>query len=321
MNKNVISLIRMISLLMIISCHILQGLNNSLAFWVNVGVQIFLFISGFLYGNKKITDAKEFYKKRFFKIFLPYFIFMNIILLIEYIILKYTYSFRYILGNTLGMGGLIGTYSIISHTWFMSYILLCYILTPILDKCFNNDFKHNLINFVLICAFLQILEFYGIFNLAVIWIINYILGYFYARTYEDSKNRKKLSILVFIAFIIVISLVIMLETKVTVLPIIKNFAVYIDRYGHVLLGSTIFIILYEILKKVDIKDNKLLSFSDKYSYYIYLTHQVFILGAFSLLFLTKILTVNILIIFICSILSGILLEFICNKILKVISKK
>ena len=36
MEKNInISVIRLISLLMIITCHIFQGLDNELAFWFN----------------------------------------------------------------------------------------------------------------------------------------------------------------------------------------------------------------------------------------------------------------------------------------------
>jgi len=41
-------MIRMIALLMIISCHIFQWLGYEAAFWINLGVQIFFFISGFL---------------------------------------------------------------------------------------------------------------------------------------------------------------------------------------------------------------------------------------------------------------------------------
>lgn len=45
-----ISFIRLISFLLIITCHIQQYLNIVLAWWFNVGVQIFLCISGYLYG-------------------------------------------------------------------------------------------------------------------------------------------------------------------------------------------------------------------------------------------------------------------------------
>lgn len=87
-----ISIIRLISMIMIISCHILQGLNNNFAFWINTGVQLFFFVSGFLYGKKKISNIKEFYKKRMEKILFPYIIVFIISLLLEFVLLKRQYS-------------------------------------------------------------------------------------------------------------------------------------------------------------------------------------------------------------------------------------
>ena len=43
-----ISVIRGIAVCMIVSCHIFQGLHIELAYWMNVGVQIFLCMSGYL---------------------------------------------------------------------------------------------------------------------------------------------------------------------------------------------------------------------------------------------------------------------------------
>lgn len=47
-----ISFIRLLSLLMIIICHIMQFFNIELAWWFNFGVQIFLCISGFFMGRR-----------------------------------------------------------------------------------------------------------------------------------------------------------------------------------------------------------------------------------------------------------------------------
>lgn len=48
-----VSLIRLIATIFIITCHIMQYLSIELAWWFNVGVQIFLCMSGYLYGKKK----------------------------------------------------------------------------------------------------------------------------------------------------------------------------------------------------------------------------------------------------------------------------
>lgn len=55
-----ISAVRLIAMVMIIACHILQYYKLELAWWLNVGVQIFLIISGFLSGIKTINDPIDF---------------------------------------------------------------------------------------------------------------------------------------------------------------------------------------------------------------------------------------------------------------------
>ena len=119
---NTISVIRMMAMLMIISCHILQGLNNHMAQWVNIGVQLFFFLSGFLYGKKKIKDASDFYKKRLKKILIPYIIVFIIAISLEMIVLGHHYPMKKIIGCLLGFGGIIGNISLLSHTWFVTYI-------------------------------------------------------------------------------------------------------------------------------------------------------------------------------------------------------
>ena len=70
-----ISLIRLIATFFIITCHIMQYLDVEPAWWFNVGVQIFLCISGFLYGKRdKISDDLTFYKKNIIKILVDYYV-------------------------------------------------------------------------------------------------------------------------------------------------------------------------------------------------------------------------------------------------------
>ena len=84
-----ISLLRMLSVFSIISCHIMQFYNNELAWWFNTGVQVFLLISGFLYSQKNVK-VKEFYKKNITKILFDYYVYFFIVLLF-YILLKKDY--------------------------------------------------------------------------------------------------------------------------------------------------------------------------------------------------------------------------------------
>jgi len=127
---------------------------------------------------------------------------------------------------------------------------------------------------------------------------------------------------VFIVFILIIPFAIIYQENLNVtLPSIMNSnSNIIIQYGHIFLGTVLFIALYKILNKIKIKEKHILSFSDKYSYYIYLVHQIFILNYFSVLFLTKNMIVNIILIFILSFISGIILKIINDFILKTINK-
>ncbi len=50
-----ISLVRIMAMFSIVLCHVFQAYNNSLAWRFNVGVQVFLVLSGYLYGHKEIS--------------------------------------------------------------------------------------------------------------------------------------------------------------------------------------------------------------------------------------------------------------------------
>lgn len=76
-----IQLIRILSMfLIIIGCHLISEFGNDILKKAgqifNVGVYIFLFISGYLYGDKIIKNKKKWYFKRLKRILIPMYIFM-----------------------------------------------------------------------------------------------------------------------------------------------------------------------------------------------------------------------------------------------------
>ena len=73
--SNAITHLRAFAIVLILACHFLQGLGNSLAFALNVGVQIFLVISGYLYGRRHIVFAPWF-RKRVITVYVPYSLFL-----------------------------------------------------------------------------------------------------------------------------------------------------------------------------------------------------------------------------------------------------
>lgn len=92
---------------------------------------------------------------------------------------------------------------------------------------------------------------------------------------------------------------------------------------HALLGCTIFIILFDMLSKYGKLRNKtffarIIDLIDKYSYEMYITHSVYILGAFSILKITKYGILNILIISLMIALSSLILQKLSNIEIKYI---
>lgn len=311
-----ISSVRIISLLLIIICHILQGLEYELAFWFNIGVQIFFFISGYLYGSKDIEDIKNYYLKRIKKILLPLSILVIVMLIIEYVFTNNTYSFNQILINVFGLGGVLGTLKTLSHTWFVTYILICYLITPILQKIFSSK-KADLwllVGLIFACVLIQKSD-------SISQLFTYVFGYYYTRCCTAYKKKNAF----FITFILLALLLLPLNI-ITRYNLINDFPMFllsnsniIHAWEHSFIGIILFICLYKAFTKVKIPEF-ILKFSDKYSFFIYLTHQIFILGNFSILFLTNYLTINILIILLASVVSGVLLYRLYISITKLLSK-
>lgn len=321
-----LSFVRLIATLMIFSCHILQGLNLELAFWVNIGVQIFFVLSGYLYSKKKIKSTKEFYKKQYKKIMTPYIILLIFMILITIIQSKEIVLSKFmLLGAFLGFQGWSGTFQGLTHTWFISYILLCYLITPILNriKVFNStdNYKKTLIAFILFAIILQLSISFNVLRINGSYILLYIMGYILGNT--NKKLYKKLCIGFIFLTIMTLPLRIMVQyyDNYTLNNLINYFRIGVDNfisYNHGLLGITLFLLIIILSKKI--KYNTILYYSDKYSYYIYLVHQIFILNDYSLLYLTNSLTINILLILLITIASAILLYHL-TKIIEMGMKK
>lgn len=309
-----ISLLRMLSVFSIISCHIMQFYNNELAWWFNTGVQVFLLISGFLYSQKNIK-VKEFYKKNITKILFDYYIYLFIILFVYFLFERNYLNLSGIIRAVIGKGGGIKG---LEHMWFISTIIICYFLTPFLQKL-KNEIKNKF--FLFISFFILILCIEPSPYFPGTWINCYIIGYLFGIFSFNEKYKtifNKISFFILIVGIITnifqiylqYSLNIRYETKI-------EFLLY--RYNKILLALVILIVFVNHLKKYKSK-NKLIQYiyiyMDKYSYDIYLTHHIYILGPFSILnfsaFKGKIL--GIVIVFLLSTSSGVVLSILCEKI-------
>lgn len=302
----------MLSMLMIISCHIMQYYDLELAWWFNVGVQIFLCISGFLYGQKNIDSVTDFYNKRLKKILIPYYLVFILFGITEFIFARDVFSIK-----DFAMGLILcSTIKGAGHLWFIPTILMCYFITPLLQG-YRNKYvkeKRTIVVFTVLGAIITSVLIQGFTTFNPAWICCYVIGYALGMNEKDEYISEK--VLMIIAGIIAIAgnaiqiyCDYIADIDFTGFGIIKN-------YNHVMLGVFIFLLLKVILEKVNLnRIEKLLKLSDTYSFEVYLVHQLLILGPFSLLALTRFYLVNIFIMLVGVFILALLLkkvEKICH---------
>lgn len=299
-----ISLIRMLAMLSIIACHFCQYYDNEWAWWLNIGVQVFLILSGYLYGNKDIPDAIGWLKRQFTKILVPYYLF-----LIPTII-----AYFFVAPESLGVSSIIGslftvnTIKGIGHLWFISAILFCYIVTPYLLAYRNYILQTTLTKQIcLIFALFLVVTVVGVWTNSFFPgnICCYMLGFFISVLVK--KYGSKVISFSFLLFILpcIASNAIYIYLKYFKGMEMQGVFSHITSYSHMFLALTIVTLLMILFK--NIKYYKVFEWSDSYSYEVYIVHQLFILSPFTLLDLTSNNAINIFITLFVILLGGYLL--------------
>lgn len=137
-----------IATLMIIVCHanvyhvLLPSVLISVFRWGNWGVDIFLFLSGigayfsFNKDNKKDTsDIIFYYKRRFFRIYIPY-----IMVYVPYCLIFFLLG-KYSIGDSLLCLSALEYWLFHKGAWFVSLILILYLITPFLYTALSGQNK------------------------------------------------------------------------------------------------------------------------------------------------------------------------------------
>lgn len=138
-----ISILRVIAMLMIVICHVIGYYtfipgHNHLGQFFNVGVEIFIFISGYLYSNKDIHFTWNFYWKRYKKLCIPSIVWGFLILCMTKF--EAWKEFPVIILNLTGLNflkdnwGLLHEFPGMGHTWFLTVIFMCYLMLPMLHR-------------------------------------------------------------------------------------------------------------------------------------------------------------------------------------------
>ena len=171
------------------------------------------------------------------------------------------------------------------HLWYLTIAMVCYFITPILDKNKYKLSKQNLIVFFIVYIVIQLIMSYFIYEqfgryliLIGLYIISYFIGFYW--------NSESIDFKMFILY--GISLIFALALRIIGMIIFDDSILYdvlIVGYTHSLLGLALFFIVFYIVKrfKLNIFFNFVKKF-DTISYEVYLVDYMFIVGPASVLF-------------------------------------
>lgn len=267
-----VSLIRFVAMYSIVACHIFQYFNHELAYWFNTGVQIFLFISGWLYAAKKVDNPILFMKKTLSKLFSDYYIFLLIVVPMYFIFAPKEIGIVQTVKLFLLRPQVFG----LNHLWFMVYIVICYMLLPGIYKITNKfcDSIGKEIFLLMILCFAS--HCVGIVvGMESAWINCFLIGYFMNRLVR-LYNVRLIYLLNFVSPLMLVTNLYRVSSGA------ENNIVIV--YSKVFLAVFLFLLFYITTKQMFDRGQRftrILRWTDRYSYDVYLVHHIFIIGPFS----------------------------------------
>ena len=282
-----IQLIRIIAMFMIIFDHILCKISFPLQSIIvqvaNSGVFIFLLISGFLYGNKRIESWKKWFVKRFIRICIPLWVFMFIDFIVEAVLWN-NFDIKYVFIYAFNLQGILGTNIGGMNLWFLTLIMICYFITPMLQWIREKHPSKNIgIAAVIATVILQIILAYTTdigmvaghtLSWCVIAVGMYVVGYFVGNAIlADDIHRIKIIVMTVLA-VITSSLVLVCNRIFDGQIIYDRIVIF---YGMVILDLWICVAIYklgEYLKSGWIL--RIINHLDSISYEFYIVHGLII---------------------------------------------
>ncbi|NHI93095.1 MAG: acyltransferase [Candidatus Lokiarchaeota archaeon] len=253
------------------------------------GVDFFAFLSSMFLAiqlvdkDYNLKDWGKWGKKRILRIFPLMWLSVIIILPIDFLMTYSVYPANSIFIQLGGIGGLVGDI-IIGYDWFITFILFCYLMFPLIFLGIKQNFK--LTTGILIGAFIVLIIAYYPFALAMPEAINVYLsihrffsfffgivfGFWIGQNQKQNLkyfNDKRIGIICFIAFIGAIAYYMLIKLSQ---PFYIGYMTHERLISFIFLtvtGTPFCVYLFGLFQKF----SKPLSFPGKISYEIYLIHK------------------------------------------------
>lgn len=316
--------LRAMAVALILLCH-LASWSSAPLFLIasqvlNVGVPIFFMISGFLFGigGGQNKNPFQWYAKRIKRIYVPYELFL-IVLFVLHIITREKINVIQWIKTALGIHGFGGVKGA-EQTWFISAILICYLVTPVIASFVEvivKKSKEIRIGLVIVILILPcVIPF--VVKKELVPFISPIIWYFFAYYCGWNWNKIEQNIDKTKCCNAIMIIGVMFALRVTGRILLDNTIWYdsvIVTYEHNITAFCIAIVfIYFFSNK---KPASIVRTISEISFEVYLYHCIFGVGPVKVIGLTNWYILDCVIIVVLSV--GV--AYVMNKVSKIILKK
>ena len=327
--NDTVGIARVVSMFMIIGCHLFNWLGiNSLAMILNVGVYIFLIISGILYSTKKITQPWSFIKKRWSKLCIPMYLLVLFLLIYNIVVLENgaIRSIPIYLMNIQGLGFIINGLDLpqmngLGHLWFLTAIMLCYLFLLIVKRIEDHiPFKTTFavaVSVVVFCI-LEVVLAYTI-NVQLHYFIAFFIGYIFG------KIEKRISLCNYLW--LSGAMLCAMATRLLMRSLFDGTVTYnsiVVPFTHIVLAVWIYMTIQYVCQTIpgfmkSVAQSNVMNWLDGLSLYVYMTHYMFLVGPFHIDVLPCSKAVQLLVFGAGTLISAYFLKLISQKTIQVFS--
>ena len=294
-NDIAITFLHVLGMVMIFLCHSMQA--EKLYFLSEIlisGVPLFLFVSGFLAGKKNIDNVLKWWLSKAKRVLIPFVIFVVLIYgMYEITGIDNVSPFQWIftLCNLQGLNytywrfNLFGAVSGMGHLWFITTLMICYLLTPLAQR-FKKVTIAGWQRGILIVTILAVQLGLMCLGFQFSYIITFFFGYFISGKEPCTKSS-------WFATVTILT-VIVCGVRLLIRGIADGGDFY-DRYFALISAAFIAAWLFYAVYFLKDKMPKLfeainchaLKFTESISYYFYLVHYLFLSGHLSVFVYVK----------------------------------
>lgn len=319
MNKKNISIqiMRIIAMFLIVICHLCNYSNNKVISYLgnffDVGVFIFFLISGYLYGNKKIDNNFRWLLKKVIVVLFPMYVFVIFITCVN-VKLTGIFDYKSILNYLLNIQYFTSSMRGAGHLWFISVIMVCYLLVPILNK-FKTIIINKKSSILITVMFVSFVA--GLFSKTIGLLGFYILTFYIGYLIKNNEFQVFSLSIIKTSLMIATSVIVRLFGKF-ILDDTLFYETTIVGITHLIIAIALFVIIYKYTSKLNICNGFILNkinLLDGLSYYIFIVHYMYIAGPICLLNITNYYILNLLIFAVITVLTAYALKSLVDAIL------